>query len=60
MAGTIRTATEADIARIAEIYADAVDHGMATYELDAPDQAEMLARYQALMLSAIIPISGSG
>ena len=49
MAGiTIRKAGEGDIPRITEIYADAVDHGTATYELDAPGAEEMLERYRGL------------
>lgn len=52
MAGTIRNAGEGDIARITEIYADAVDHGTATYELKAPDEAEMLTRFRTLKASA--------
>jgi L-amino acid N-acyltransferase YncA len=45
----IRTATEADVARITEIYRDAVVHGAATYELEPPTQDEMLARFRNLM-----------
>ncbi|EKF18677.1 GNAT family N-acetyltransferase [Nitratireductor pacificus] len=43
-----RPATRADIAAIARIYAHAVTHGTASYELDPPDEAEMLSRMQAL------------
>jgi L-amino acid N-acyltransferase YncA len=52
MAGTIRNASEDDIARITEIYTDAVAHGTATYELEAPDATEMLARFRTLRASA--------
>lgn len=52
MAGMIRAATEGDIDRITEIYADAVKTGFATYELEAPDGTEMLARYRSLKASS--------
>src|SRR5690606_27324388 len=45
---TIRPATAADIAAITAIYADAVRHGTATFELEPPDFAEMLRRFAAL------------
>lgn len=48
MDGKIRAAVESDIGRLTEIYADAVNNGTATYELEAPDAAEMLARFRAL------------
>lgn len=51
MAISIRAATEADIARITEIYADAVIHGTATYELEPPSEPDMLARYRSLVSS---------
>jgi phosphinothricin acetyltransferase len=44
----IRPATEADLDRITEIYADAVLHGTATYELEPPTRAEMGERFAAL------------
>ena len=44
----VREAFEADLSRITEIYSDAVAHGMATYELDAPSRAEMGERFAAL------------
>ncbi|MFA6154922.1 N-acetyltransferase family protein [Mesorhizobium sp.] len=46
---TIRLATEADLDRITAIYADAVTHGTASYELDPPSRAEMGARFDGLM-----------
>lgn len=46
----IRDAIEGDLPAIAAIYADAVDHGAATYELEAPDLAEMRRRFDALTL----------
>lgn len=44
----IRTATEADLPHITEIYRDAVLHGTATYELEPPSLAEMRSRYEGL------------
>lgn len=44
----IRPATEADIPAITAIYRHSVDHGTATYELEAPDQTEMLTRFRTL------------
>jgi L-amino acid N-acyltransferase YncA len=45
---TLRPAAPADIATITEIYADAVLHGTASYELEAPGAAEMAKRYEKL------------
>jgi L-amino acid N-acyltransferase YncA len=44
----IRPASEADLARITAIYADAVENGTASYELHAPSHDEMSARFAAL------------
>ena len=44
----IRPATRADLDAITEIYADAVTHGTASYELEPPTRAEMAARFEAL------------
>jgi phosphinothricin acetyltransferase len=44
----IRPAVKADIAAITRIYADAVLHGTATFELDPPDEAEMGHRFARL------------
>ena len=46
---TIRPAGPADIAAISRIYADAVMHGTASFELEPPDEAEMAQRQQALI-----------
>ncbi len=51
----IRPAGPADISAITRIYADAVEHGTASFELEPPDEAEMARRQQAL-LTAAIPI----
>ena len=45
----IRPAIEADLAFVTEIYAHAVLHGTATFELTPPDLAEMTQRYRVLM-----------
>lgn len=45
---TIRNAEPADLDRITEIYADAVTHGTASYELEPPSREEMGARYESL------------
>jgi phosphinothricin acetyltransferase len=44
----IRPANEADLAQIAAVYAREVREGTATYEVVAPDVAEMTCRWQAL------------
>ena len=48
MTVAVRPATRADIPAIARIYAHAVDHGTASFELTAPDEAEMTLRFNAL------------
>jgi L-amino acid N-acyltransferase YncA len=45
----IRPAAPTDIPAITRIYADAVLHGTASFEIEPPDQAEMLRR-QAVLL----------
>ena len=44
----LRPATVADIAAIIAIYGPAVLHGTASFELDPPDEAEMLRRFRAI------------
>ena len=46
---SIRTATDSDIPAITRIYAHAVEHGTASFELEPPDLAEMARRQQALL-----------
>ena len=46
---SIRAATADDIGAITAIYADAVRHGTASFELEPPDEAEMLRRQRALL-----------
>ena len=46
---TIRPATPADIPAITRIYEHAVRHGTASFELEVPDEAEMLRRMRALV-----------
>jgi phosphinothricin acetyltransferase len=48
MTVTVRSATSADIPAITRIYAHAVEHGTASFELTAPDQAEMTRRFDEL------------
>jgi L-amino acid N-acyltransferase YncA len=45
----IRPATGADIPAITRIYAHAVCHGTASFELDPPDEAEMARRQRTLI-----------
>ena len=47
-AAAIRPATPADIPAITRIYAEAVEHGTASFELEPPDEAEMARRMQSL------------
>src|ERR1700676_4167404 len=44
----IRPATLSDIPAITRIYAHAVNHGTASFELEPPDEAEMTKRMQTL------------
>ncbi|WP_053239832.1 GNAT family N-acetyltransferase [Pleomorphomonas koreensis] len=44
---TIRPARAADIPAIAGLYRAAVETGTATWEIDPPDEAEMLRRFEA-------------
>lgn len=45
---SLRAATAADVAAIAAIYRPAVLHGTASFELEPPDEAEMLRRFEAI------------
>jgi L-amino acid N-acyltransferase YncA len=45
----IRPGTPADIEAITRIYADAVLHGTASFEIEPPDRTEMLRRQTALL-----------
>jgi len=49
MTATICPATISDVPAIARIYAHAVAHGTASFELEAPDEAEMARRMQTLL-----------
>jgi len=44
----IRPAAHADISAITAIYAHAVKHGTATFEIEPPDEREMADRFHAL------------
>jgi phosphinothricin acetyltransferase len=46
---TLRPAGRGDIAALTRIYADAVRHGTASFELEPPDEAEMARRYEKLL-----------
>jgi phosphinothricin acetyltransferase len=46
---SIRPATPADIPAITRIYAHAVVHGTASFEIEGPDRAEMTRRQRALI-----------
>src|SRR5215216_780210 len=46
---TIRPATAHDVAAITRIYAHAVVHGTASFEIDPPDQAEMMRRQRTII-----------
>jgi L-amino acid N-acyltransferase YncA len=45
---SIRVAEPNDLCAVTGIYADAVRHGTASFELDPPDQIEMARRYEML------------
>ena len=45
----IRGAEPGDIAAITRIYAEAVAHGTASFELEPPDEADMARRQEALL-----------
>ena len=49
MSVPIRPATFADIPAITRIYAHAVEHGTASFELTPPNEAEMMRRMQAIL-----------
>jgi L-amino acid N-acyltransferase YncA len=49
MAPTLRNASPEDLPAITSIYAHAVKHGTATFEIETPDAAEMMRRYRALI-----------
>ncbi len=46
---SVRSATPADVPAITRIYAHAVKHGTASFELDPPDEAEMARRQRTLL-----------
>lgn len=47
----IRDGVAADIPAITAIYSESVLNGIATYELEAPDEAEMAKRFEAIKAS---------
>ena len=46
---SVRPAGPNDLAAITRIYADAVRHGTASFEIDPPDQDEMARRFAELV-----------
>jgi phosphinothricin acetyltransferase len=44
----IRPAAERDLAAITRIYAEAVRHGTASFEIEPPDEIEMAQRFESL------------
>ncbi|HEY5795467.1 MAG TPA: GNAT family N-acetyltransferase [Bosea sp. (in: a-proteobacteria)] len=48
---SIRPATPTDIPAIAAIYGDAVLNGTASWEIEPPDEAELLRRFEAILAS---------
>lgn len=48
MTFSIRDAAPSDLAAITAIYRESVLNGTATYELDAPDEAEMASRFKTI------------
>ncbi|HET7805991.1 MAG TPA: GNAT family N-acetyltransferase [Pseudolabrys sp.] len=48
MTVTVRHATRADIPATTRIYGHSVEHGTASFELSAPDEAEMTRRFDEL------------
>ena len=48
MSLTVRPAAAADVPAIAAIYGPAVLTGTASFEVDPPDEAEMLRRFEAI------------
>ncbi|WP_156367797.1 GNAT family N-acetyltransferase [Brevundimonas sp. Leaf363] len=49
----IRDVEPGDMARIAAIYAESVENGLGTFELDPPDEAEMVTRFAAVAASGL-------
>jgi L-amino acid N-acyltransferase YncA len=49
----VRPGTEADLPAFARIYGHAVLHGTGTFELDAPDEAEMGSRRAAVLANGL-------
>jgi L-amino acid N-acyltransferase YncA len=49
----IRPSEPADLAAITRIYAHAVDHGTGTFELEAPDEAAMAQRRDAVLANGL-------
>ncbi len=48
MTFSIRDASPADIPALTAIYRESVENGVATYEIEAPDETEMAARFATI------------
>lgn len=57
MSFLLRDATLSDIPAITGIYQDSVLNGVASYEMTAPDEAEMAARFSVITGNGSTPIS---
>lgn len=53
MTALVRAAVDGDIAAIRAIYADHVEHGVASFELTAPDEAEIARRRDAVIAAGL-------
>ncbi len=53
MTVTVRAAVDGDIAAIRAIYADHVEHGVASFELTATDEAEIARRRDAVIKAGL-------
>ncbi len=60
MTPIIRPATAAEIPAITAIYRDAVLHGTASWELDPPDEAEMVRRQEAILAGGYPYLAAEG
>jgi L-amino acid N-acyltransferase YncA len=50
---TIRDVEPGDMARVAAIYAESVENGLGTFELDPPDETEMVERFATVAASGL-------
>jgi phosphinothricin acetyltransferase len=50
---SVRDAVESDFDRIQKIYAHHVTHGLASFEIDSPDRAEMVRRWREVTAAGL-------